>query len=145
MLGGSLSCAVPVKGEGVYAPRRPFVNVTNVTQRNETIYYILHYDRSRSIVYNISRLKRPETSQKPTYTALFIRCRKKYLHICRKRPTRQIKILTKSRKTKYDAEAKPTQHAHNVRRHGKTTSENVMKRQREAHGKSTHRNTGECI
>ena len=42
LLGGSLSCAVPVKGEGVYAARRPFANVTNVTQRNETIYYILY-------------------------------------------------------------------------------------------------------
>ena len=80
LLGGSLSFALTGKGEGVYAARRPFVNVTNVTQRNETIYYILHYDRSHSIVYNIFCLKRHETPQKPTCTALFIRCRKEYLH-----------------------------------------------------------------
>lgn len=80
LLGGSLPCAVPEKGEGVYAARRPFINVTNVTQRNETIYYILYYDRSHSIVYIISCLKRPETPQKHTYTPLFIRCRKEYLH-----------------------------------------------------------------
>ena len=42
LLGGSLSCALAGKGEGVYAARRPFANVTNVTQRNETIYYILY-------------------------------------------------------------------------------------------------------
>ena len=72
LLGGSLSCAVPEKGEGVYAPRRPFVNVTNVTHRNET--YIIYYIQNRSfyIVYNISRLKRPETPQKPTCTPLFM-------------------------------------------------------------------------
>lgn len=42
LLGGSLPYAVPGKGEGVYAARRPFANVTNVTQRNESIYYILY-------------------------------------------------------------------------------------------------------
>lgn len=34
-------CRVGKRG-GVYVSRCPFVNVTNVTQRNETIYYILH-------------------------------------------------------------------------------------------------------
>lgn len=42
LLGGSLPCAVPGKGEGVYAARLPFVNVTNVTHGNESIYYILY-------------------------------------------------------------------------------------------------------
>ena len=42
LLGGSLSCALAGKGEGVYAARRPFANVMNVTQRNETIYDILY-------------------------------------------------------------------------------------------------------
>ena len=47
LLGGSLLCAVPRKGEGVYAARRPFVNVTNITHTNETIYYILHYEHTQ--------------------------------------------------------------------------------------------------
>lgn len=43
LLGGSLSCAVPgKKGGGYMPPRRPFVNVTNVTQRNEYILYTIY-------------------------------------------------------------------------------------------------------
>lgn len=42
LLGGSLPCAVPGKGEGVYAARLPFVNVMNVTQRNEYILYTIY-------------------------------------------------------------------------------------------------------
>lgn len=48
LLGGHPPCVTPGKGEGVYAARRPFVNVTNVTQRNE---YIIYYIKNRSFLY----------------------------------------------------------------------------------------------
>ena len=48
LLEGSLSCALAGKGEGVYAPRPLFVNVTNVTHRNE---YIIYYIKNRSFLY----------------------------------------------------------------------------------------------
>lgn len=52
LLGGSLSCALAGKGEGVYAARRPFANVTNVTHANETIYYI-HTEAVPLVLYII--------------------------------------------------------------------------------------------
>ena len=113
---------MPGKGEGVYAPRLPFINVMNVTHGNETIYYILYTKPFFLYCINISCLKRPQTPQKPTYTPLFIRCRKEYLHFWQKRPKRQINILTDYRKTKHNTEAKPPQHAAHVRNHCKTTS-----------------------
>ena len=48
LLGGSLPFAVPEKGEGVDAARRPFANVTNVTHANE---YIIYYIKNRSFLY----------------------------------------------------------------------------------------------
>ena len=48
LLGGSLLCAVPGKGEGVYTTRRPFANVTNITHANE---YIIYYIKNRSFLY----------------------------------------------------------------------------------------------
>lgn len=140
LLGGSLLCAVPRKGEGVYAARRPFVNVTNITHTNETIYYILHYDRSHSIVYIL-----PETPSNATKTHLhgvFCPLPQRIRTFLAKTAQNVNKDTYENRKTKHDAEAKPTRHAHNVRRHGKTTSENGIEAAKRSGTEKAHTETG---
>ena len=145
LLGGSLSCDVPEKGEGVVcAPP----SVCQCDERHtEKRIYIIYYIQNRSfyIVYNISCLKRPETPQKPTCMPFSIRRRKEYLHFCLKRPKRQINILTESRKTKQNTDHTPPQHAHNVRRHGKTTSGNGKEAARKSTRKKHTQQTGQNV